>query len=53
MSHGKVEHRPVQLEIMTEEEIAGIVPYDSPVWREMYEQIKNVPFVVTYIAVKK
>ena len=26
--------------------------YDSSIWREMYPQIKKVPFVVTYQAIK-
>ncbi len=47
-----LELRPVDLESLSEEDLQNATPYDSEVWREMYEQIKNVPFVVTYIATK-
>ena len=48
-----VEHKPIELETLSVEEVENIVPYDSEIWRDMYEQIKKVPFVVTYIATKK
>ncbi|MCM8536686.1 MAG: class I SAM-dependent methyltransferase [Lentisphaeraceae bacterium] len=47
-----LELEPIQLPILSEQEIVEQTPYDSPVWRDMYKQIKNVPFVVTYIAKK-
>lgn len=47
-----LELEPIPMEILSEDEILQQTPYDSPTWRDMYEQIKNVPFVVTYIAQK-
>ena len=47
-----LELEPIEMEILSEEEILKSTPYDSPTWRDMYKQIKNVPFVVTYIAQK-
>ena len=47
-----LELEPIQLEILSEDEVLKKTPYDSPTWRDMYKQIKNVPFVVTYIAQK-
>ncbi len=47
-----LELEPIQIEILSEEEVLEQTPYDSSTWRDMYEQIKNVPFVVTYIAQK-
>ena len=48
-----LELQPVELELLTEKELEEATPYDSEVWREMYEQIKKIPFVVTYIAHKE
>ena len=48
-----LELEPITLEVLSEDEILQKTPYDSPTWREMYNQIKNVPFVVTYIAQKR
>ena len=47
-----VEHQPVDVAIMSEAEIEEQVPYDSSVWRTLYEQVKHIPFVVTYIVKK-
>lgn len=47
-----MEPKPVSIEVLTEEEMLTATPYDSPAWRELYPQIKTVPFVVTYIAEK-
>ena len=47
-----LELEPIELPVLSEEEIVRKTPYDSPVWREMFKQIQNVPFVVTYIAQK-
>ena len=46
------EPKPIDLPILSEEEILTATPYDSPEWRELYKQICKVPFVVTYIATK-
>ena len=48
-----LEPKPIELETLTEEQILTATPYDSPAWRELYQQIKSVPFVVTYIAEKR
>lgn len=45
-----LELKPLDLELKSEDELLLSMPYDSTVWREMYPQIKKVPFVVTYIA---
>ena len=47
-----LELKPIELETLSEKEVQKATPYDSEVWRDMYEQIKKVPFVVTYIARK-
>ena len=47
-----VEPQPLPIHEMTEKEIEKQVPYDAQPWRELYEQIINVPFVVIYKAVK-
>ena len=47
-----LELEPIEMEILSEDEVIDKTPYDSPTWRDMYKQIKNVPFVVTYIAQK-
>jgi SAM-dependent methyltransferase len=48
-----LELEPIDLPVLSEAEIVEKTPYDSPVWRDMYKQIKSVPFVVTYIAQKE
>ena len=47
-----LELEPIELEMLSDKEVIEQTPYDSPTWRDMYKQIKNVPFVVTYIAQK-
>jgi SAM-dependent methyltransferase len=45
-----LELKPIDLDLKSESEILSEIPYDSSIWRDMYPQIKKVPFVVTYIA---
>ena len=47
-----LELEPVKLNMLSKEAFESACPYDSGIWREMYSQIKKVPFVVTYQAVK-
>jgi SAM-dependent methyltransferase len=49
---GLYEHQPINLPLLSEDEIMLETPYDSEVWRELYPQISKVPFVVTYVAKK-
>jgi len=46
------EPKPLQIKEMTEEEIHARVPYDSDAWRDCYDEISRVPFVLILKAVK-
>ena len=47
-----LELKPVDLDLLSKQDFENSCPYDSEIWREMYPQIKKIPFVVTYIAEK-
>ena len=45
-----LEPAPAPIPEMSEDEIVRVVPYDSPGWREHYEELRRVPPVAVFVA---
>ncbi len=45
-----LEPRPAPIPAMTEAEIVRTVPYESPLWREHYEELRRAPPVAIFLA---